>query len=235
MIKKSTPLTKEQKDQICELYKQNYSSTEIGKLLNKSPRTILSVLKARNIKRSSERRRSINDLTGKKFGKLTVLRRGQNLKKGKNIVTWDCVCDCGKQKTITRTNLIAGHVKSCGCLAKLERGEAAFNRLFGHYKTGARLRKYSFELSVEQFKKLINEECYYCGIVSSTYAKPAKGNNGGFYYNGVDRKNNKEGYTLDNSVACCFMCNYSKKDKDLQFFYEWVIRLHLNLKKTGQI
>lgn len=52
------------------------------------------------------------DLTGKRFGKLTVLHRGVNGKK----VQWVCKCDCGKVTTVQGINLTNGHTRSCGCL-----------------------------------------------------------------------------------------------------------------------
>ncbi len=53
------------------------------------------------------------DLTGKKFGKLTVLSKSRNI--GKN-VSWTCVCDCGNKRDVISNNLTRGHTKSCGCL-----------------------------------------------------------------------------------------------------------------------
>ena len=56
------------------------------------------------------------DLTGKIFGKLTVVSRASNDKQGR--VMWNCVCDCGneKTKTVRSYDLISGRVSSCGCL-----------------------------------------------------------------------------------------------------------------------
>lgn len=57
----------------------------------------------------------LDDLTGKKFGLLTVVKR--NEKRPKNRVSyWDCICDCGGNKTTRGSALKAGKVKSCGCL-----------------------------------------------------------------------------------------------------------------------
>lgn len=58
----------------------------------------------------------VNDLTGKKFGKLTVVSRAGNSKTGKAM--WNCVCDCGKQKKnpVSGYDLKSGKVRSCGCL-----------------------------------------------------------------------------------------------------------------------
>lgn len=53
------------------------------------------------------------DLTGQKFGRLTVLRRAPNTKQGK--AAWFCRCDCGATSVATRSHLIGGNTKSCGC------------------------------------------------------------------------------------------------------------------------
>lgn len=58
------------------------------------------------------------DLTGKRFGKLTVIERAPN---SKNRVVWLCECDCGNRKEITAYNLVHGFTKSCGCAPKKKR------------------------------------------------------------------------------------------------------------------
>lgn len=52
------------------------------------------------------------DLTGKKFGLLTVKKYSH---KKNNQPHWDCVCDCGKTKCIAGNSLKSGRSKSCGC------------------------------------------------------------------------------------------------------------------------
>ena len=59
------------------------------------------------------------DLTGQKFGILTVLERALN--KGKR-TTWRCVCECGTVKDIIGASLTSGTTKSCGCLKNKKRG-----------------------------------------------------------------------------------------------------------------
>lgn len=55
------------------------------------------------------------DLTGGKFGKLTVLHRAENNKYGQAM--WLCACDCGKETVVKGNSLRTGCVKSCGCLS----------------------------------------------------------------------------------------------------------------------
>lgn len=60
------------------------------------------------------------DLTGQRFGKLTVMKRADDKCDGKHrpIVTWECVCDCGNITNVTSQSLRTGSTKSCGCLQK---------------------------------------------------------------------------------------------------------------------
>lgn len=59
------------------------------------------------------------DLTGQRFGNLTVLHRDETKPKGHgNPVYWICQCDCGNITSVSRSNLKNGGIKSCGCLAK---------------------------------------------------------------------------------------------------------------------
>lgn len=54
-------------------------------------------------------------LEGKRFGRLVVLKRADNSKKG--LTYWLCKCDCGNTKVIRGTHLVAGKIKSCGCIS----------------------------------------------------------------------------------------------------------------------
>lgn len=55
------------------------------------------------------------DLTGKRFGRLTVIGRADN--KGK-ISVWKCRCDCGTEKDIMSSHLRYGRIVSCGCQSR---------------------------------------------------------------------------------------------------------------------
>ena len=55
------------------------------------------------------------DLTGKKFGRLTVMSRVRNNKDGRTM--WRCKCDCGNERIVSGKCLRNGHTSSCGCLA----------------------------------------------------------------------------------------------------------------------
>ena len=62
--------------------------------------------------------RRASDLTGKRFGMLTVMCRMPNRQVGKNSrVVWHCRCECGNETDVLALLLQEGLVKSCGCLS----------------------------------------------------------------------------------------------------------------------
>jgi hypothetical protein len=69
----------------------------------------------------------------------------------------------------------------------------------------AKRRNIISELTQEKYTEIIKLRCYLCGD------EPA-------YLHGVDRVDNDLHYTEDNSKPCCKMCNYMKRDSDLESF-----------------
>lgn len=53
-------------------------------------------------------------LSGAVFGRLTVTKTFENRGTG-NGIYWKCVCDCGCVLYVRASNLVNGHVSSCGC------------------------------------------------------------------------------------------------------------------------
>lgn len=60
--------------------------------------------------------RKLIDLTGQKFGRLTVIKYMGLDKNHKS--TWLCRCECGNEKIIRKSDLTSGNTKSCGCYIK---------------------------------------------------------------------------------------------------------------------
>lgn len=69
--------------------------------------------------REQTSKRKLIDLTGKKFGRLTVVERSPNdyIYKGKIYPRWSCICDCGNPVEVVGDELRSGNTKSCGCYA----------------------------------------------------------------------------------------------------------------------
>jgi hypothetical protein len=56
---------------------------------------------------------SVKDMTGLRFGKLTVIERDSTISSA--AAYWRCKCDCGKEKSIRGQSLRSGLVIDCGC------------------------------------------------------------------------------------------------------------------------
>ena len=183
------------------------------------------------------------NLVGQKYGRLTVIREVEPVQgKSRSRKAYECKCDCGTIKVIKMENLRDGSTKSCGCLNEEQRSARAYNMYSANIKytpseTSARRvwRKNYNEMPFEDFYELSQRNCFYCGIEpnnltnspkedkkSSQFAK----DNGNFIYNGLDRKDNTQPHSKDNCVACCKWCNYSKRERTMEEFREWIVKLH---------
>ena len=58
---------------------------------------------------------AIKDLTGQRFGKLTVIKPTDERRNG--YVMWECQCDCGNTTYVRASDLRANHIQSCGCVS----------------------------------------------------------------------------------------------------------------------
>lgn len=80
-----------------------------------------------------------NDLTGKRFGRLLVVKKLENSSKKHQNGMYECVCDCGNRTIAYQSNLLQGKTTSCGCFQKEETSKRfskhgmAKTRLYGIY------------------------------------------------------------------------------------------------------
>ena len=76
---------------------------------------------------------ALKDLTGQRFGRLTVVSRDGSDRQG--LATWLCRCDCGNPCVVVGRQMIRGNTRSCGCL----HDEVSKRRMTTHGKRGTRL------------------------------------------------------------------------------------------------
>ena len=161
-------------------------------------------------------------LLGARFNKLTVLDR-EEFRKEDNKVYVRCRCDCGKEKSVMKSELLRGLQKSCGCLSRVNCTSTillgSFLKKYRSYIIDAKKRHKEFFLSKEEFLKLTQQNCFYCGAVPKNISRSASKNND-FIYNGIDRVDCKRGYELNNCVPCCTDCNVMKYVKSIPQFLE---------------
>lgn len=70
------------------------------------------------------------DLTGQRFGKLTVI--GDSGKRHRDCILWRCQCDCGGEILALGLKLNRGTITNCGCIPKVNRPiESLTGKRFG--------------------------------------------------------------------------------------------------------
>lgn len=80
---------------------------------------------------------TFKDLTGNRYGQLTVIRfLGRN---PSGTYMWECLCDCGKTTIVPRNNLTSAHTLSCGCLRERMHHDGEYHRTHG--QSGTRLHR----------------------------------------------------------------------------------------------
>lgn len=58
-------------------------------------------------------------MINQRFDRLVVIKQVERPSHIKGAKTyWLCRCDCGKEKIVSRSNLVSHHIRSCGCLKK---------------------------------------------------------------------------------------------------------------------
>lgn len=177
-----------------------------------------------------------------KVGSFTYIRSELVGKNKTHIVK----CQCGKEKRFWKYSAITKQ-KTCGCgtdsagLTK-EKRRMLKSRL-NSYRRGAYKRGLDWSISYEDFAKITLENCAYCNKApqrlnyfenAPSLQKDSPNSDWekySIYFNGLDRIDSDEGYSLDNVVPCCKYCNRAKSDMSFDDFklhieeiYKW---LHL--------
>lgn len=100
------------------------------------------------------------DLTGQRFGRLTVVGLDKKVKCGKRYrYYWDCICDCGNHKSVRTDCLTQKMVQSCGCLRD---EKAAINVIKNHKHKMSRSRLWQIYECMKMRCSNPNDKRYDC-------------------------------------------------------------------------
>lgn len=169
---------------------------------------------------------------GFKVNSIIVKLTNSNIKQVRRFAI--CECDC-KEVFEIRTDRLKD-IKSCHkCALKIwanrkiipDYGSAKLI-YFNSYKHNAKNRDLEFSLTQEEFNNLISLNCHYCNTPpkDANYLSKSTKKYGGFTANGIDRMNNSIGYTVDNSLSCCTVCNMMKKVLKYNVFLEHIEKIY---------
>ena len=144
------------------------------------------------------------DLSGRKYGRLTVLNRSEQ--KSKRIY-FDCICDCGNKITVRASDLKNGTAKSCGCIKKEKYKSGGYNLKHGCWKHPAygvysKMRDRCYNENVKSYENYGGRGITICdewlganGIQNFCKWADDNGYNKGLE---IDRIDNNQGYSPDN-------------------------------------
>ncbi len=145
------------------------------------------------------------------------------------------ICQCGNERVHSFQRVASGEIKSCGKCGKggrplLENSLGAKRAVWQRYKQSAKRRGIEFSISTEDFYSLITLPCSYCKSPPKTSMKLNA--HPDFLYTGLDRVNNSAGYTLNNVVPCCSVCNFSKAGMSLDEWKNWITAVYKALMEN---
>lgn len=88
-------------------------------------------------------------------------------------------------------------------------------RRWAQYRNKAKVRNLGFDLQLENFHSLLAGNCHYCGDAGG----------------GIDRVDSSGGYTADNTVSCCWVCNAMKNSHTTE---AWVAHMKKIINRMGE-
>jgi hypothetical protein len=128
---------------------------------------------------------------------------------GKTLLIFNCnILGCTHELRVppAKIDLYTGYCTSC--LRKKKPFEVVFNRM----RENAKYKGIKHTLSYEEFLEFTKiQNCFYCDSLIPWRAHTMAGNIGGMGYF-LDRKDSELGYSKDNCVVCCYLCNKTKNN-----------------------
>lgn len=102
--------------------------------------------------------------------------------------------------------------RSTGICTSCHQKKKPFGILFNRILQNAKKKKIPISLTYEQFLAFTKiEKCFYCKsqIEWQDHASSDKASSSGY---NIDRKDSEKGYSKENCVVCCKICNWSKNN-----------------------
>ena len=156
--------------------------------------------------KSRERMSGIrNDITGKKFGRLTVLCVDKNVN---GRYYWMCKCECGNEKSVRLSALVEGHTTSCGCYG-IEVSTARISKI-GRKNRGEKHYNYNKVLTDEEriikrdtlenynWRKSVFERDGYKCTICNKWSRDLQAHHIENYRDNPDKR-----YDINNGITLC--------------------------------
>lgn len=155
---------------------------------------------------------------------------------------WMCRCDCGKEFHV-RERAAKNRWACWSCTVSknvhdrfLQKHKilnlALKKRVYREYKRDAIKRNLSFNLNLDEFINIVEQNCFYCGSVPQVYKQDipyTSQHDGTWLRNGIDRIDSNKGYEMNNCVPCCAKCNYAKHTMTIEEYKKFIKQVYNHL------
>lgn len=187
-----------------------------------------------------------NEFIGKKIGKVVIKSFSHAEPMGKNnrvYYFYNYKCECGSDGITGKHTLLAAKNYSCKNCRGIKLAirnkvtskkyndpvDAKASILFSNYKAKCKMKNWSFDLSFENFRDLVLQNCHYCNLEPNKFRKDrAKSRQGisRILFNGIDRLDSNKGYSISNCVPCCEDCNKAKRNLSYDQFINLIKKIY---------
>ncbi len=147
---------------------------------------------------------------GATFGEWTIIEAPYKSKKAL------MRCSCGFELWNWLSNISSNGSTKCTNCVKKSPAQKTYTGVLGT----AKRRGIKRDLTFEEWEKLSQQNCVYCGDSPNNMLTHA-----GYKYNGIDRIDSSRHYCLDNVVTACRVCNRAKSDMTEDELYGWAKRV----------
>lgn len=187
---------------------------------------------------SQKRAHNFDDITGKKFGKLTVIELVTVEKKRP---VWRCLCDCGNEKITHGISLKRGGTKSCGCILATKDSTKFHNfsgfkelsgTVFNSIRGGAKARNLDFNITQEYIYNLFisqEKKCKLTGL--DLEIRPTSQKKNIKRTASLDRIDSSKGYIEGNVQWIHVIVNKMKWDLSTDEFLDWCKKICQHMKQ----
>jgi hypothetical protein len=144
---------------------------------------------------------------------------------------WQCKCDCGNITDVICRSLVHNRTKSCGCLHRDRVRKKPYYHLYASIKYISKKTKKQCQLTFDEFLEFVKiKKCHYC-CKEIRWEKYSYKTNAPY---NLDRKDNTLGYTKENCVVCCPICNQMKRSIDYKIFYDFTNPIRKYMSKPNK-
>lgn len=211
-------------EELCKQYLAGIPVSRIAFCLGCCCATVVRRAKALGLSR--HRISNVRDITGQRFQRLVALSFVRLDKFGKAL--WLVRCDCGREKVLNASAMIAGLTRSCGCLKsdRLRQGVGDLSQAYWHkVEKAANQRGLAFEVTKEQAYALFQAQLGLCALSGVPIVLHPNNDHYQKQTASLDRIDSSSGYVPGNIQWVHKRVNFLKRDYTEEELVFWCTKI----------